>query len=538
MPLKSIREMTHWEKRMRSISARSFLTILSLVLILGIVSTLFAFYLQSSNLTRECRTATWNLAHDGVLTMEPDRVWIQKKCDRILDIYDSIPEKEKGDGTGEAYLARYEDTIDDQFHEIQQIMRDVQAQNDDAVAAYIAALDEETGRMIFLIDSDPKKSFCRPGYWDTYTEDIISTFIFGSRPSAVDSTLGLDRSIPAVMINMEKYGYRCTAAEPLYMKGNYHVMVFYDTDMSQVVRASARFMLQYVAILLIILVIASVVYVRRTRRIIVAPINQLATAAAAYSKGRQNKDTAGGYFDDLDIRTGDEIENLALTMKDMEQDLENYVNDLTRITAEKQRITTELDVASQIQEGMLPNIFPAFPDRSEFSIYGSMDTAKEVGGDFFDYFLVDDDHLVMVMADVSGKGIPAALFMMGSKIMLNNYAKMAGNSPAKILESVNNQLCDNNSAGMFVTVWLGILEISSGRLKAANAGHEYPVIRQKGIGDGGEPAFGLYKDKHGFVLGGMEGMKYTEYEIQLEPGDIVFQYTDGVTEATDPDDQM
>ena len=161
-----------------------------------------------------------------------------------------------------------------------------------------------------------------------------------------------------------------------------------------------------------------------------------------------------------------------------------------------------------------------------------MDTALDVGGDFYDYFLLDDDHLVMVMADVSGKGIPAALFMMASKIMLNNYSVTTRNSPAKILEAVNDSICSNNKAEMFVTVWLGIVEISSGKMIAANAGHEYPAIKKA---DG---SFELYKDPHGIVVGAMSGMKYKDYEIQLEPGDMVFQYTDGVTEATDPSGEL
>ena len=195
---------------------------------------------------------------------------------------------------------------------------------------------------------------------------------------------------------------------------------------------------------------------------------------------------------------------------------------------ERQRIGTELSMASRIQNSMLPHT--AFPDRHEFDIYASMDPAKEIGGDFYDYFLIDDDHLCMVMADVSGKGIPAALFMMVSKVILQSCA-MLGRAPADILTKTNDAISSDNKVDMFVTVWLGILEISTGRLTAANAGHEYPVLMKNG-------KFELLKDKHGFVIGGLEGMKYKEYEIQLAPGDKIFLYTDGVPEATDTDDQM
>ena len=180
---------------------------------------------------------------------------------------------------------------------------------------------------------------------------------------------------------------------------------------------------------------------------------------------------------------------------------------------------------------MLPNIYPAFPERSEFDIYATMTPAKEVGGDFYDFFLIDNDHLGMVMADVSGKGVPAALFMMMSKILVNNYALMGG-SPAKVLEQVNNQICKNNEEEMFVTVWFGVLEISTGKVTAANAGHEYPILKKAG----GE--FELFKDKHGFVIGGMDGMRYKDYEFTLEKGGTLFLYTDGVAEATNAQNEL
>ncbi|MBQ7580098.1 MAG: PP2C family protein-serine/threonine phosphatase [Clostridia bacterium] len=211
--------------------------------------------------------------------------------------------------------------------------------------------------------------------------------------------------------------------------------------------------------------------------------------------------------------------------------LQNQNEEYEKQKIESSRIDAELNMASAIQADMLPNIFPAFPDRPEFDIYASMHPAKEVGGDFYDFFLVDDDHLCMVMADVSGKGVPAALFMMASKIILANNAMM-GKSPAQILTDTNVAICSNNREEMFVTVWLGILEISTGKLTAANAGHEYPVIKDPN----GE--FKLLHDKHGFVIGGMDGFKYKEYELTLERGSKVFLYTDGVPEATDSDGKM
>ncbi len=229
-------------------------------------------------------------------------------------------------------------------------------------------------------------------------------------------------------------------------------------------------------------------------------------------------------------RTGDEIEVLAKSFADISHKTVQYVHEVQRVTAEKERIGTELNMAKQIQAAMLPHMFPPFPERSEFDLYASMTPAKEVGGDFYDFFLIDNDHLCLVMADVSGKGVPAALFMMVSKVILQSCA-MLGKSPAEILQKTNTALCHDNQVEMFVTVWLGILEISTGKLTCANAGHEYPTIKH---GD----AFELYKDKHGFVIGGLEGAKYKEYELQLAPGDKLFVYTDGVTEATNESMQL
>ncbi len=198
---------------------------------------------------------------------------------------------------------------------------------------------------------------------------------------------------------------------------------------------------------------------------------------------------------------------------------------------DKERLDTELTMATRIQAETLPNIFPAFPERDDFNIHASMNPAKEVGGDFYDFFLIDDTHLGLVMADVSGKGVPAALFMMVSKILIQNIAMM-GNSPAEVLRFVNNQLCMDNHEDMFVTVWYGCLDLETGVLEAANAGHEYPIFKYP---DG---RFELIKDKHGLVIGAMEGAKYRSYELQMEPGSKLFLYTDGVPEATNANNEL
>jgi len=258
---------------------------------------------------------------------------------------------------------------------------------------------------------------------------------------------------------------------------------------------------------------------------IVKPLNTITKRISGLSEGNLEFKMEDAY------KTGDEVEELARSFAAISHKTVEYMQKVVQVTAEKERIGAELSLATNIQASMLPHIFPAFPTRNEFDIYASMDPAKEVGGDFYDYFLIDDDHLGLVIADVSGKGVPAALFMMASKIILQSVAVL-GHSPAEILRRTNEAVCSNNEAEMFVTVWLGILELSTGKLTAANAGHEFPAIRQPG------GAFELYKDKHGFVIGGMDGVRYKEYEVQLQPGAKLFVYTDGVAEATNAEKEL
>ncbi|MCL2218965.1 MAG: SpoIIE family protein phosphatase [Chitinispirillia bacterium] len=234
---------------------------------------------------------------------------------------------------------------------------------------------------------------------------------------------------------------------------------------------------------------------------------------------------AGGELETrIELKTGDEIEELGMSVNKMAVDLRAYIANLQKVTADKERIGAELDVATKIQASMLPCLFPAFPAREEFDIYASMQPAKEVGGDFYDFFLVDEKTLAVVMADVSGKGVPAALFMVIAKTLIKNNAQY-GKSPREVFEIVNNLLCENNDAGMFVTAFMGYLDINTGKFTFVNAGHNPPLKR---AGDG---KYEFLKTKRGLVLAGMDGMSYKQDEITLQNGDELFLYTDGVTEA-------
>ena len=340
-----------------------------------------------------------------------------------------------------------------------------------------------------------------------------------------------DNSAIPPTVYYSEFGWLLTAIEPItdLETGEPVGIAGVDLNMTEIVRERYAFLRQslvFVAMLLVIAVISSIILLRRTA---IRPLSQLANAAAGFASEERvfTKDDVI----QLDLRTNDEVSDLYREIQSMENRIVDYTDNLTRVTAEKERVSTELRTASQIQESMLPHIFPAFPDREDFDLYASMTPAKEVGGDFYDFFLIDDSHLAILIADVSDKGVPAALFMMSAKILIN-YRAQEGGSPSEILNAVNAQICKNNKSKMFVTVWLGILDLDTGLLTCTNAGHEYPMLR------GQDGVFRVFKDKHGLVLGALKKARYTDYEIRMMPGDAIFVYTDGVPEANNADGEF
>ena len=288
------------------------------------------------------------------------------------------------------------------------------------------------------------------------------------------------------------------------------------------------FNLATLMIVLVSSIIPILIYYRKTKKGVLMPIKRLNSAAKEMVEDLETEKVISP-----DIHTGDEIEELSDSFEQMNIELRDYIRQLRVATAEKERIGAELNMAKDIQAAQLPNTFPAFPDRKDFDIYASMTPAKEVGGDFYDFFLVDDDHLAMVIADVSGKGIPASLFMMISKILVKNRLK-AGDSPAAALEKVNNQLIETNNIKpkQFVTVWLAVLELSTGRGKAANAGHEHPVLKRA---DG---VYELLEYRHSPPVSLIRGLRFREHDFEMKPGDRLFVYTDGVAEAMNSDHEL
>jgi len=253
------------------------------------------------------------------------------------------------------------------------------------------------------------------------------------------------------------------------------------------------------------------------KRLVVNNIYQINDSLSAITAGKL--DTV------VDVRSHEEFEDLSNDINSTVDTLKRYIADAAA------RIDAELAFAKAIQHSALPSVFPPYPNRKEFDIWATMHTAKEVGGDFYDFYFVDDDTLAFLIADVSGKGIPAAMFMMQSKTLLKSYAE-SGMSVETVFTNANEKLCEGNDADMFVTAWMGCLNIRTGLLTFANAGHNPPAVKHE---DG---SFTYLKTRAGFVLAGMEGIRYRKNELQLQPGDVIYLYTDGVTEAINGSEEL
>ena len=357
------------------------------------------------------------------------------------------------------------------------------------------------------------------GYRETYTSEADK--------NAMLSVMCADPPENVTMDVGEEYGFIASAYSPVFNSAGEAVAIAaVDLSVPSVLSAILKFMLMILLTVFIITGLGVVILYYNLDRSVLNPLVKL-TRRAGNTIENINKNESEG----LGIKTGDEIEDLADAFMKMDGDIKEYIKELSEATAERERIKTELNVAADIQEDMLPREFPPFPDRKEFDLYADMHPAREVGGDFYDFFMVDKDHIALVMSDVSGKGVPAALFMVVSKIYIKNSV-LSGMSPAEALEWVNDLLLESNNTGLFVTVWLAVINLRTGKGIAANAGHMHPVLKRSG----GE--YELVKYRHSPAVSTIKGIPFKEHGFELGPGDTLFVYTDGVTEATNTDEEL
>ena len=430
-----------------------------------------------------------------------------------------------------AELDRYYETgeMDEDYYRTQAFIRDLVESND---VEYLYVVRPHGTGVTFLFDSDMETEesggYADGGYCalGTYV-DLVGGFA-----ENLDRLLA-GQEVEPIIQQDESFGWMMTAMTPvLHEDGTMAGYVMADISMNDVMNTRQTFLIGLLALLAGLTAAFVIVFLLILRRKVIRPIDLLTQATGAFIQNNEEELAAGtAQVNVPQIRTGDEVEQLADAFRKMEEDMLAYIRSFMAVTAEKERIGAELNVATQIQADMLPRIFPAFPARTEFDIYATMDPAKEVGGDFYDFFLVDDDHLAVVVADVSGKGVPAALFMVIAKTLIKNHAQNR-ETPAEVFTHTNAQLCEGNDAGLFVTAWMAILEISTGKLIYVNAGHNPPLLQRAG------GSYEWLRSRPGFVLAGMEGMRYRENEMELNPGDRLFLYTDGVTEATDANKEL
>ncbi len=399
---------------------------------------------------------------------------------------------------------------------------------DDSGIMYLTliAADPERGNYIYVADADADPGtgnhFRLPG--ETFKMTLEEQAALKQDPMVFP---GCDEGVDYEGTNL------FSAGSPV-LSASQGIVVFAvaDVEKEDIRTMVWSYIFRVLPLLFVVSLLLAMFNVYMTKRFIVNPVEDMAKAAGEYVNYRREgggKQTA--FFQRFTWREeGNEIDDLKASMNRMEQELNSYIDNMALAAEENSRIRTELSVARQIQEDILPSVFPPFPDRKDISLYATMEPAKEVGGDFYDILLLDDDHLALDVADVSGKGVPAALFMMISKSLINSTLRR-GRSPAWTISYVNNLLTENNREDMFVTVWLAVIELSTGRMTYVNAGHENTILFHDGEWE-------MRTEVHDFIVGGVEDTQYNNHEFTLSPGDIIFQYTDGLTESINSEEEI
>ena len=499
------------------LKAKSIIFVLLIALVLSITAIYISYQVYATTMDNRYRTSAMDLAKTAASLADAQKV--EQYADKMMAIYSQNPMQElETEQEMLDYYAQFDSVADEYYPVLYETLDSIKQNNGDVMYLYLFVLDPDTHTGVYLIDIDDSEYACPMGTWDIIYEGNYAVFD--------DPTVGF----PAYISNSD-YGWLCSAGAPVYnAEGSVVAYAMIDISMNEVMADRTAFLYNIMLIMVAATVALVLLFMWIINRSIVKPINSLAAAASSFVSD-QKSDGEASAISQLNIRTSDEIQNLSESIKRMELDINQYIGDLESVTAEKERIGAELDIAKHIQASMLPCIFPAFPERPEIDIYATMEPAKEVGGDFYDFFMVDDTHLAIVMADVSGKGVPAALFMVIGKTLIKDHTTPDCDL-GKVFTQVNKLLCESNSEDLFITAFEGVLDLVTGEFNYVNAGHEMPFICKAGGN------FEFHKIRAAFVLAGMEGMKYRAGSMTLEPGDKIFQYTDGVTEATNVNNEL
>ena len=442
-----------------------------------------------------------------------DRDYIEGLYAETKQMMENLPQEAREDQYSDAFISLSRPLADDKFMEQRDILVKCR-ENTELRNLALIYTDPVENTLVFVVDGDELGWAYLPGQH------------MGTNVPEIEQ---VSRSDWRMRITYAKdYGWIATDYIPLFSSaGDQLGYIMVDMDVNEILSFIIRVFLILVPLSVLIILWMTSAGARVLERSVLSYVEALSASAREYIAGDKVAQMNDGrsYFKDLNIYTDDEFQDLWESIVEMEFDVKDSMRRLKEVTAEQERIEAELSIAARIQHDILPHTFPAFPERKEFDLYASMTPAREVGGDFYDYFLIDDDHLALAIADVSGKGISAAMFMANAKAMLENQTMESGTDVESICRKVNDRLYAQNDLDMFVTVYLAVLTISSGEVVYVNAGHEYPALRCDG------QDFVTYKDVHGLALSIMDGIRYKSGTYRLKPGDTVFLYTDGVTEA-------
>lgn len=491
-------------KKKRTIGIKINIFLVLMILLVAAVITTISYFINASHV--DSHFARINISLCKTMVNLVDRDFVDDLADKVkTEEYQKIRSEavEAEDDTGIIEWLKKEGLYDKYTATIAS-MADLQKDMEDVEYIYFWTC---VGHNSYAL-MDPREDNFYLGYFYA-NEDEFEQYTTNCH---IDPTINYS----------DEYGWLMSGYEPvLDSEGKARASIGVDINMDTVMAERNRFLWTMIAISGGLILLTIIVGIIMARQIIVRPLTILSVDMGKFSPvAEADYDTCNVL--NVTYKKNNEIGTLYSGIHDMQTNIVDYLGDITKVTAEKERISAELDVAARMQAGIVPT---DFPERDDIKLYATMTPAKEMGGDFYDYFMIDDDHMGLVMADVSGKGVPAAMFMIAAKTVLKHRA-MTGGKPSEILYDVNNALCADNPSGLFVTVWFGILTLSTGSLIVSNAGHEYPAIRH------GDQDYAVRDPGENMPpLATMEDLDYEDEEIQLSEGDCLFLYTDGVPEA-------
>ena len=496
------------KKNFVSLRTKAFRVILVGSLILMLASIAAGLLLHTYTSLRHYRVEAQHLI-DTMMALQ-DEAYIEKIFRETRQIYESLPEDVRKNQMSEEFDNAFRPLVDDDFLDARDILvkfREETKQRN----MFLMFTDKEHDAVVYVVDGDEDEWAYLPGQWTD--ADVAAT------EELADSSWRL------TITHQDEYGWIGSDAEPIYDRdGGLLGYAVADMDLNDFLGKMLGFLMILVPVAAAIVILFAFLFSELLKKHIILYLVSMAAASRDYTQKDKldlEKETPS-VFEPLNIKTADEMEDLWKSMTVMETDVRESMVRLREITAVKERLDAELAIATSIQMGMLPD---KFPDSTEYDLFASMQPAKEVGGDLYDFFMIDDTHLALVIADVSGKGVSAALFMVVAKTLIRNLTEQEAHDPAQIFTLVNRKLMEVNRARLFVTAWLGILDLKSGRVVYADAGHEYPAVRRSG------GKFVLFPDKHCVPLAASRKAVFRSDEFMLEPGDTLFVYTDGVPEA-------